>query len=118
MATITDAEFTEAMKQAVELRGKDFVYPDEWRNKDESGHPMGCRYEFEGKGACIIGTAIEIATGETVPDTLEGLSAEVVLENFAPELGKNVVNAAMVAQDVQDANGSWGLALERYLEEL
>lgn len=117
MQEITEEQFTAAMEQAVEERGADFVYPEEWKN--ESGT---CVYWKDGVGpACIIGKALAIlgATEQELYSNgialnkirvITGLSQFVL---YPPFFG-----AAQSAQNVQDGRGSWGEALEAYKTRL
>lgn len=59
---ITDEEFVAAFDAAVEERGRDFVYPDEWKipmlEGDTSPRNMTCLYNLDdGAPACVWGLA-------------------------------------------------------------
>jgi len=118
MTTITRENFTAAMEQAGAERGEDYVYPDEWR--DEHG---ACQYAVASPqgpytAACLIGRAIEIVTGELVPGEFEGEGALSVLRDCYGAEDERLRAAAMEAQVVQDAGGTWGEALARFKEYL
>lgn len=112
--TITRENFTAAMEQAVAERGEDWVYPDEW--KSEYGtclyvvhSPLGSR-----GAACLIGRAIEIVTGELVPDEFEEKGADTVLRDCYAVEDDQLRIAARYAQRTQDVFGTWGEALARF----
>lgn len=119
-----EEQFIAAMVQAVEERGAGFVYPREWRNKQGlSDSALGvCVYsrDTEGggrEGACIIGKALEIATGAPY----EGANgpADLILEDvFGDEFDQAVLDAAAVAQRLQDEGRTWGYALQRFIKKL
>jgi len=115
MTTITREQFIEAMHKAVAERGEDFVYPDEWRESASCLYyiesPMGVR-----EGACIVGKAIEIATGGEVYTGYNAAAYEVLSEEY--DLAGDVGDAAFVAQRVQDTGGTWGEALAAFEEYL
>ncbi len=104
MKKITDEQFIAAMREAVKVRGEDFVYPDEWR---EDGYGA-CHYTVNGEGACIVGKALEIAAGE--PYEGDNGGAYVVLSEVFG-LSEKVAEAARNAQVVQDNSRTWGEAL-------
>lgn len=116
MSTISKDAFIEAMREAVRQRGEDFVYPKEWR---EDG---GCRYYVESplgstEGACIVGKAIEVATGSPYTG-YNGPAHEILTAEYDLD-DQGVADAAFVAQRAQDVGGTWGHALaefERYLQ--
>lgn len=113
MSTISKEAFIEAMREAVRQRGEDFVYPEAWRDDG------ACRYYIEDtpgviEGACIIGKAIEIATG-TPYTGYNGPADQVLLEEYGLD-DRDVADAAFVAQRVQDTRSTWGDALAKFEE--
>lgn len=120
---VTAKEFIAAMKKAVEERGEDFVYPREWL---EDGFLTAdtCVYYVEDEngvkqGACIIGKALEIATGKVYTGPNDG--AGDVLQHFIDPSDPNrkaVLRAAESAQTIQDLGVAWGEVLECFLLEL
>jgi hypothetical protein len=110
MEKITRESFTAAMKQVVELRGRDWVYPEELRDG-------GCQYYVEDYGpACLIGAALDVLGVD-----VRSLTNPVIASSVLYDLGcadYALENAADKAQRIQDSDGTWGESLDRYLEAL
>lgn len=104
-ARLTDEQFIAAMREAVKVRGEDFVYPEEWRGG------AVCQYTVDGEGACIVGKALEIALGE--PYLGDNADAFEVLTNVF-HLGLAVSLAAQETQGEQDNGEPWGKALAQF----
>lgn len=121
------------LRQAVEQKGEDYVYP--------SGDPYSvgtktCTYERDGEPSCLVGHVLFIAGvpvevlarldqyGETEFRTLaygstcedddgnEEVLQEPVLHEYAA-LTEEAVEALSAAQDTQDRGRTWGQALLR-----
>lgn len=99
----------EALDYAVQLRGEDYVYPEEWRDENNLG---GCQYVVNGKPACIVGVALDYlgvalqdqnGAAHSLPD-IWGLDV-VDYEHF------RVGDLLWQAQVVQDSGETWGEAV-------
>lgn len=116
---VTAKEFIDAMKKAVEERGADFVYPQEWLRTQRLDDV--CLYFIEDENgvkqsACIIGKALEIATGTVYTGPND--SAGDVLQHFIDPSDPNrkaLLRAAESAQTAQDLGIAWGEVLEDFL---
>ena len=105
---ITDEQFIAAMTKAVEENGPDYVYPSELK--------VGglCQYTVTGKGACLIGKAIEIATGSPYVGFNDGANNVLALYGVS----EVVQDAAVCAQAAQDECIPWGNALKNFEDVL
>lgn len=120
MRTISDAEFTDAMRAAVLERGSDFVYPqqsDEQLYEDDEWHDRGaCMYSKEdGTAACLLGLAISTIDPALLPawGTPENTdNGQLWLESVG--VSRRAARAAGVAQNRQDMGRTWGEALLAY----
>lgn len=111
---ITEEEFTAAMEAAVAERGEDFVYPDEWRDE----YSEACRYSLpDGTPACIIGLALHKINPALVP-TYDNTERALDVFEAIGDVPQNVALAAQRAQSQQDADKTWGVALEAYKDAL
>lgn len=117
MKQVTEAEFTEAMRAAVEERGPGYVYP--FHNPNYTTPTGACVYQTpSGEPACIIGLALH-NLGVELPDHYKIMSADVLMRSMADvEFPLPVVYAAEYAQARQDAGTTWGEAMNTYLEAL
>ncbi len=127
---ITVEKFDQAMKQAVEQRGVDYVYPTRDDLRAETGDDSlidqwyvdgECRYiKPDGAPACIIGQAIyNIDPTILTPDTEARGSADLLEELkeeglLSQETYDAIEPAASRAQFKQDEGGDWGTALHEY----
>lgn len=115
-----DARFVDALVAAVEERGLDYVYPDEWREgTDWSPTGQGrCQYTVDGHGACLVGLAIEKFDGE--PWTSYNEQASEILPQLASgeHFTQSFLEAVDEAQSAQDIGGSWAYALAQLFEAL
>lgn len=108
MTTITGKQALEALRKAVELRGADFIYPEEWRTESHGQ----CRYVHEGQPACIVGVALD-----TLGVNLIGranASADALLINPSWSDVDVTLEATRIfyrAQVTQDNRQTWGAAL-------
>lgn len=122
--TITEDQFVKAMRDAVQERGPDFVYPqgepgwgryDEW-TEEYSAECLYVRDDAD-EPACLIGTALHKAG---VPLELlrahEGKNGKYVVQVYG--LPERVAKAAYLAQAEQDTCSTWGAALNRFFEAL
>lgn len=117
MSKFTEYEqrFIDGIRKAVADKGEDYVYPNELR---EDGDPEGaCRYTVDGKGACIVGVAIENAVGTPYPENNRNFMAATVLRGDYGLLW-DLAGAFGVAQVMQDGGTPWGHALVAFEEEL
>lgn len=113
LATLTDDDqrFIQAMRDVVDERGPDFVYPDEWQ-RDEAG----CRYVYDGRPACVIGAALaRMGVPLDVLSFREGMDARHVIRHIGLAFSDRVVAAADEAQAFQDAGAPWGQVLGVFL---
>ena len=108
---LTIPQALEALEKAVELRGKDFVYPD-----DEKINGKTCQYtrEVDGTkvGSCLVGVALIDVLG-LPPEHMAGstLSASAALTRLGvTDAGVRRVFGA--AQGAQDDGRSWGTSLD------
>ena len=109
-ANLTPEQFSGLLKQAVDKRGEDYVYP--YHHKQSDG---ACRYRYRGRPSCIIGEVIHAIDPTARPE--EGTAASEVLV----KLGVNytsVLEAADSAQLVQDSYASWGEAYDAAVKEI
>lgn len=143
---ITDEEFIQAVDAAVEERGRDFVYPEEWKQRLDSvggaTSSLTCLYNLpDDSPACLFGLAfhklgLAPASGVVtdildmtsspwsygdVDDAFQGESAATWRERADVEfrLSTDVRYAAQNAQAAQDKGDAWGDASEifhRYLD--
>lgn len=120
---ITTSIVLDLLEAAVEERGADYHYHDEFGGAGFNG----CRYEVGGKPACIAGVVLEKlgvpsdtlkkldygATG-TGGYTVNSDIARKVLSKAGFEFEDNEpAQVLREAQQFQDAGGSWGFALDR-----
>lgn len=123
---LNEEAFTAAMEKAVEMRGADYVYPQDRPGWMTTGSRVSCVYSTpEGAPACIVGQALSLIDPELVPsyqDSHDGcdMDAMSVLTRL---LGVSYetphwVYAAYLAQILQDQGGTWGAALDKYLNHL
>lgn len=118
--TTIEERFTAAMKTVVERKGRDYVYPKS--SADDDYHfNHACQYSTpNGTPACIIGCALAEIDPKLVPVYGQTMRAGSVLRH-ALGYGHGVeklVWAANDAQRCQDDGGTWGKALDKYLESL
>jgi len=112
MKNITEEQVTEAMRQVIEEKGADYVYPEE--EKLIHGGGQMCRYGTEkGEPLCLIGHVI-VKLGTTLHRQMEGRPASGVLRSIGVT-DERVLEAADRAQTYQDRGDIWGEALEKYL---
>lgn len=112
---VTEEQFTAAMRAAVEERGADYVYPVWDRAGADDYHDVHgtCKYSTpDGTPACIVGLALSKIDPALVPDYSANYGAHGMVVLGARS---NLAYAAGVAQQEQDAGGTWGSALEQYL---
>jgi hypothetical protein len=110
--TDIDKKFIDAIRAAVKEKGEDYVYPDHLR--DGGVRQGSCQYTVGGEGACIVGKAIQIATGSVY--TGGNSNATSVLEFY--DVSYEVRNAFARAQSRQDLNATWGEALSEFENRL
>jgi len=108
MSKLTEQALTEAIIKAVKWRGTEHVIRD-------------CRYTDEdGSGSCLIGAALEIA-GFPLPEHNSDKnykSADLLLSDSPYNAPEWLAYAAHKGQQSQDFGLTWGVALNRYLEEV
>jgi len=97
-----DLQVVRGIVNAVNERGADWVYPDEWRRPDKW---VSCKNLHEdGSAACIIGF---IAVDQGLP-TIEYNNAGCDAENWV--VSDPVDSAMQAAQSAQDDGATWGHA--------
>jgi hypothetical protein len=112
-ATFTEAEFVQAVRDAVAERGKDYVYssPDDYGN---------CKYwhEKNEQPGCLFGLALHKlgVSGEDLYGFDNGMGGGIqdILET-SYGLGYEVARAAENAQGAQDNSLAWGDAASWFL---
>jgi hypothetical protein len=94
----------EQLRKAVEVRGPDFVYPDEWRS------PYGtCLYfRADGSPACIVGQVISQLSDEVL---LIESSVRVVALKAGIDMDADAEALLQRAQNWQDHGATWGDAI-------
>ena len=103
-ATDEDKAFYRGLLAAVEERGREFVYPEEWRNKNGA-----CTNRLkDGSPACIMGLAATNA-GFVIPR-----SGPVGEWSHSIGLSDTVSVAALVTQRSQDKRRTWGECLDEF----
>lgn len=116
--TVTMADAIEMLEQAVQERGEDYVYPDEWKYQG-----LLCQYVIgDGTPGCIVGTAL-INNGvisETQADDLRnspnnhsGIVSMLGWLGIKDRFDFRAINVLGEAQSAQDNGKTWGEALER-----
>jgi hypothetical protein len=119
--TINRETFREALVAAIEQRGADFVYPEDWK-VDVGYGKTGCVYYKKDVGAaCIIGKALE-NLGVDVEKLQDGgtanwWSAGMALAHVGVR-DNPLMEAATIAQSRQDKGKPWGEALDAFDREL
>jgi hypothetical protein len=100
----------EAIRQAVDERGRDYLYRDEF---GEAYRITGvCAYVVGGKCACLIGLAL-LKLGLTFEE-LSNIDNSGINSVALPErvnLTKGGMAVFMTGQRIQDINLTWGTAL-------
>lgn len=118
MRHITEAEFTAAVEAAVQERGADYVYPE--ADPDFISKEGVCVYRTpSGEPACIVGLALHNLGIEAPGYEDRSINArELMTYMEGVRFPKKVITAAAVAQDCQDAEKTWGEAMNAYLKHL
>lgn len=136
---ITDDEFVKAFDAAVEERGRDFVYPEEWKVPIAEFDPSNttCLYNLDdGAPACVWGLAFQklgltpaIGVITDIQDMTSTANREDCEEydedayaavhwreraDVAFELSSTVRRAASRAQTAQDGGNTWGYASDLF----
>lgn len=120
---LNEETFTAAIKQAVELRGAEYVYSDAEKVPTPGSLIQRCVYSNQdGSPSCLIGQALYLIDPELMPSFDESLeedaSASTVLRARLglgeDDLTPTWVRAAQAAQSAQDDGASWGVALDAY----
>ena len=105
-----DLQVVRGIVNAVNARGADWVYPDEWRR---DGKGTSCKnLREDGSAACIIGF---IAVDQGLP-TFEDNNAASDAENWV--VSDSVGSAMEAAQSAQDGGATWGYAGEAFFSKL
>ena len=105
-----DLQVVRGIVNAVNERGADWVYPDEWRR---DGEGTNCKnLHCDGTAACIIGF---IAVDQGLP-TFEDNNAASDAENWV--VSDSVGSAMEAAQSAQDGGATWGYAGEAFFSKL
>jgi len=105
-----DLQVVRGIVNAVNARGADWVYPDEWRR---DGKGTSCKnLREDGSAACIIGF---IAVDQGLP-TIEDSEAACDAENWG--VSGSVGSAMDAAQSAQDGGKTWGYAGGAFFSKL
>jgi hypothetical protein len=107
-AVATPVTFTEAIRAAVALRGRDYVY--------EPPAGFSCLYVHidDGEAGCLIGTALHLL-GIPLDQLAEGEGENAGYLMTSLDVGTDRERvAAMAAQEQQDTGHKWGFALDMY----
>ena len=105
-----DLQVVRGIVNAVNERGADWVYPDEWRH---AGEGTSCRnLREDGSAACIIGF---IAVDQGLP-TIANNDAADDAENWV--VSDSVGSAMQAAQSAQDGGATWGYAGGAFFSKL
>lgn len=129
MTEITRENFLAAMRQAVEMRGEDYVYPSREEAPSLRGEAGECLYSKDGQPQCIIGMALYLIDPALMPTNIEkdelalnwafdehryhhlDMDANPVLRRRGVA-DRGLLDAAVAAQFRQDEGHRWGKALE------
>jgi hypothetical protein len=91
----------EHLRKAVEVRGADWVYPDEWRTPYET-----CQYFLaDGSPACIVGQVISQLSDEA---PVSNTSLKIVASLAGIEVDADAEALLQRAQNWQDHGATWG----------
>lgn len=117
------------LKQAVEERGSDWIYPDpnicptcKWDDEECEWHASaGCRYfRTSGGPACLVGEFIyrALEPSDYTPAHLETEHASSVLGQLGGvlEIDERTTELLVVAQQMQDSGQPWGASLARAID--
>jgi hypothetical protein len=106
-APFTAAQYNQALREAVSLKGRDYVYP-----KDAQGSCLYIenRYTEDQAPSCIHGHALT-SLGVDIPSILEETSIVQVLCKLGVT-DKGLITAAALAQEFQDSGKTWGEAYD------
>lgn len=99
------------LQRAVDERGEDFIYPEEW--KTERGQ---CQYAVNGEPACIVGLALSYA-GVDVESLPNDPVDELVGDDFIVD-DQRTWDLLAHAQLSQDDGWSWGKSLAHARERV
>lgn len=106
---ITLDEMRTAIKRAVEERGEDYIYPEEWKKSSPDilyGEDYQCQYRNEdGSPSCIIGLAVSYINPNII--LKEFTCAHLALRDMAED---DAGLYATIAQAGQDQGNTWGEA--------
>ena len=129
MTEITRENFLAAMRQAVEMRGEDYVYPSKEEAPSLRGDAGECLYSKDGQPQCIIGMALYLINPALMPTNVDkdelalnwagddhhypnlDMDANAVLRRRGVT-DRDLLDAAVIAQSHQDEGHRWGKALE------
>ena len=105
-----DLQVVRGIVNAVNERGADWVYPDEWRR---AGEGTNCKnLHYDGTAACSIGF---IAVDQGLP-TFEDNNAASDAGNWV--VSDSVGSAREAAQSAQDDGKTWGYAGGEFFSRL
>jgi hypothetical protein len=120
----TPAQALDFLSQAVQMRGRDFVYTK--RLLPDSDQPV-CRYAWSGQPDCLIGLTLSLAgwtpdmlerLDQYEPNVFSGLSIGWIkeIEDFIPLIHLLAAKTLAIAQNAQDTGETWGEALDQASE--
>ena len=111
-------EAKERMNEAVEIRGADFVYPDNWKIPTYDGEDLSiaesgiCRYFLDdGRPACIIGLGFEDILTSLVESGVY-IETEYVGAILNEHVEPNALTYLGYVQTGQDMSKPWGEAVK------
>ena len=120
MIKTTPVKTIELLGKAVEERGEDYTYPEDWKiyldPDEQSGQCMYVQPDMAGP-ACIVGHVL-YAYGLSLEEleTIESRTALAAGLEFGVDSAS--VNLLMTAQRAQDSGQTWGEAFDLAKQEL
>lgn len=120
---IEEEQVTQAIRQAVEEKGRDFIYED---YLGRSGGLATCTYSDQaGAPSCIVGhvirtlspkefTTLHVREWATDADEPSSWSADDALDMAHLDVPERAELALVAAQKAQDSGYPWGSALDLY----
>jgi hypothetical protein len=121
MSKVTASQTVDLLRQAVLIKGPDYIYPSSLK----SPHNNLCQYEIDGEPACIVGYVMSFFPNLSWDYWRDGdderqfnaggySQIEGLREQFTPA----AVEVLGRAQTIQDDGRTWGTALERAIDFL
>lgn len=113
MKKITKSQALALLKQAVDERGEDYIYPGAGRDSAPS-----CQYVVNKKPACIVGLALNkggVGIKRLAPNASQNQKPLFTRLDLLERMTDNAYEVFASAQDIQDCGGTWGRAYEEAL---